>query len=78
VLAAIRPLYPGLRHVFADGGYAGDKLRAALKGKGSWTLEIIKRSDIANGFEAAIASAVACSSRISERSRDESQGLKTK
>jgi transposase len=51
VLASIRSLYPWLRHVFADGGYAGDKLRAALKGKGSWTLEIIKRSDRAKGFE---------------------------
>jgi len=51
VLASIRALYPWLRHVFADGGYAGPKLRAALKGKGSWTLEIIKRSDIAKGFE---------------------------
>ena len=26
-LAAIRTLYPWLRHVFADGGYAGEKLR---------------------------------------------------
>ena len=34
VLSSIRALYPWLRHVFADGGYAGDKLRAALKGKG--------------------------------------------
>ena len=47
-----RPLaLPCLRHVFADGGYAGDKLRAALIGKGSWTLEIIKRSDRVKGFE---------------------------
>ena len=51
VLASIRSLYPWLRHVFADGGYAGEKLHAALKGKGSWTLEIIKRSDRAKGFE---------------------------
>lgn len=51
VFASIRSLYPCLRHVFADCGHAGDKLRAALKGKGSWTLEIIKRSDIAKGFE---------------------------
>jgi hypothetical protein len=42
---------PWLRHIFADGGYAGGKLRAALKGKGSWTLEIIKRSDQAKGVE---------------------------
>jgi Transposase DDE domain len=27
-LASIRSLYPWLRHIFADGGYAGDKLRA--------------------------------------------------
>lgn len=46
----IRASFPWLRHVFADGGYAGDKLQTALKGKGDWTLEIIKRSDAAKGF----------------------------
>ena len=51
VLKAIRYRFLWLRHVFADGGYAGDKLRRALKGHGSWTLEIIKRSDTAKGFE---------------------------
>lgn len=51
MLALIRSLYPWLRHVFADGGYVGDKLRAALKGNGSWTLQIIKHSDAAKGFE---------------------------
>ena len=40
-----------LRHVFADGGYAGDKLRDALAPIGKWTLEIIKRSDTAKGFK---------------------------
>lgn len=50
VLKAMRFRFPWLRHVFADGGYAGDKLREALKGHGSWTLEIIKRSDTAKGF----------------------------
>ena len=40
-----------LRHVFADGGYAGDKLRDALAPIGKWTLEIIKRSDTAKGFQ---------------------------
>ena len=50
VLKAIRFRFPWLRHVFADGGYAGNKLKAALKGHGSWTLEIIKRSDTAKGF----------------------------
>lgn len=50
VLAAIRTRFPWLRHVFADGGYAGEKLRSALVGMGKWTIEIIKRSDKAKGF----------------------------
>jgi transposase len=51
VLASIRSLYPWLRCVFADGGYAGPKLRRALSRIGAWKLEIIKRSDTAKGFE---------------------------
>jgi putative transposase len=51
LLQAIRHRFPWLRHIFADGGYAGGKLRDALKGHGAWTIEIIKRSDTAKGFE---------------------------
>ena len=51
VFRAVRHRFPWLRHVFADGGYAGDKLKAALRGHGDWTIEIIKRSDTAKGFE---------------------------
>jgi len=51
VLKSIRKAYPDLRHVFADGGYAGPKLRDALEGEGNWTIEIVKRSDAAQGFE---------------------------
>lgn len=51
VLASIRRLYPWLRHIFADGGYAGDKLKAALAEFGRWTVEIIRRCDTAKGFE---------------------------
>jgi putative transposase len=51
LLASIRRNFPWLRHVFADGGYAGEKLEAALVGEGDWTIEIIKRSDTAKGFE---------------------------
>ena len=50
VMAAICSVFPWLNHVFADGGYAGAKLRAALDRLGSWTLEIVKRSDTATGF----------------------------
>jgi transposase len=44
LLASIRSLYPWLRHIFADGGYAGEKLRGAMAALGQWTFEIIKRS----------------------------------
>jgi transposase len=50
LLASIRHLFPWLRHVFADGGYAGEKLETALAGLGQWTLEIVKRSDRVKGF----------------------------
>ena len=51
VLKSIRARWPWLRHVFADGGYAGPKLKAAMHRFGDWTIEIIKRSDTAKGFE---------------------------
>jgi len=51
LLASIRKTFPWLRHVFADGGYAGPKLETALAKIGTWTLQIIKRSDTAKGFE---------------------------
>ena len=51
VLENLRTRQPWLRQIFADGGYAGEKLRTALAGLGRWTIEIIKRSDTARGFE---------------------------
>ena len=51
VLKAVAVRFPMLRHIFADGGYAGPKLRDALKAIGRWTVETVKRSDIAGGFE---------------------------
>ena len=50
LIASIRDLCPWLRHLFANGAYAGQKLEAALAALGRWTLEIIKRSDVAKGF----------------------------
>jgi putative transposase len=50
LLKAIRFRFPWLRHIFADGGYAGDKLKEALRGHGTWTIQIVKRSDAAKGF----------------------------
>jgi transposase len=51
VLKSIRHSHPDLHYVFADGGYAGPKLRDALEGIGDWTIQIVKRSDTAEGFE---------------------------
>jgi putative transposase len=50
VLKGIVQRFPWLRHIFADGGYAGDKFRDALNELGTWTIEIVKRSDTAKGF----------------------------
>ncbi len=50
LLESVGSLYPWLRHVFADGGYAGDKLKGALDKLGDWAIEIVKRSDTAKGF----------------------------
>jgi transposase len=54
VLREIIRRFPWLRHVFADGGYAGDKLRDALRRIGKWTVEIVKRSDVAKGLGGAV------------------------
>ncbi len=51
VLETIRQAFPWLRHLFADGGYAGPKLRTALRKIGNWTIEIVKRAEAAQGFE---------------------------
>ena len=50
LLAAIRYLFPWLRHVFADGGYSGDKLTKTLTRHGKWQIEIVKRCDRSTGF----------------------------
>jgi len=51
LLASMRRAFPWLRHVFADAGYAGEKLRAALVKMGRWTIDIVRRCDTAKGFE---------------------------
>ena len=51
VLKSIVKRWPWLRHVFADGGYAGPKLKGALKRIGRFAMEIVKRTDKAKGFE---------------------------
>ena len=49
VFRKLRGLYPRLKRIWADGGYAG-KLIDWTKRVGRWTLEIVKRSDKVTGF----------------------------
>ena len=52
VLASLFGLYPFLKTLFADGGYQGPKFRAELaKLLPGLAVEIVKRSDTAQGFE---------------------------
>jgi putative transposase len=51
LIASIRSLYPWLRHLFADGAYAGDKFEHGLAELGRFTIAIIRRCDTANGFD---------------------------
>jgi len=48
VIADMKITYPTVNHLFADGGYAGDKLSAAMLGIDG--PEIVRRSDQAKGF----------------------------
>jgi transposase len=50
LLQSVSKGFPWMRHVFADGGYAGEKLRGNLAKIGEWTVEIVKRCDAAKGF----------------------------
>jgi hypothetical protein len=46
-------LYSWLSHILADGSYTDDKLKDALRNLGDWTIEVVKRSDVAKDFYSA-------------------------
>jgi transposase len=50
LIRSTRRSFPGIVKIFADGGYAGPKLRAALSDQ-PVTLEIVKRTDKEGGFK---------------------------
>jgi transposase len=50
VIESVRQTYPSLVKLFADGGYAGQKLSAAIAHIEGLAMEIVKRSDAAKGF----------------------------
>ena len=51
LLKSLRQVFPGLRHIFADRVYRGDKLRSALAAFGRWTIEIVTRSERIGTFK---------------------------
>ncbi len=50
VVAQACESFPSLTHIFADGGYAGDKSRTALQEMGGPAIEIVKRPAGVTGF----------------------------
>ena len=51
LLRRARRLFPFIQRIFADGGYAGEKMARVIRRTGAWSLEIVKRSDAATGFQ---------------------------
>ena len=52
LLTALGHKFPKLRHIFADRVYRGEKLINALAGLGTWTIEIVTRSQSIGTFKA--------------------------
>ena len=50
VLTAVRRLFPFLERVIADGAYQGQETARAVRRAARARLEIVKRSDAAQGF----------------------------
>ena len=50
VIAQACESYPGLIHIFADGGYSGDKLKDVLKEADGPTIQVVKRPPGVTGF----------------------------
>src|SRR6516225_5537961 len=50
LLRQARRLFPFIKRIFADGGYAGEKMALVVWRTGTWKLEIVRRPD-AIGFE---------------------------
>ena len=76
LLASIRHRFPWLRHVFADGGYAGAKLQTSLSAIGRWTLEIVKRSDVATASSCCPGGGSSSAARVAQPEPPPRQGLR--
>lgn len=51
LLAALRQVFPELRHIFADRVYRGEQLRNAIAAFGKWVIEIVTRSEKVGTFK---------------------------
>ena len=51
LLREARAMFASLKHAIADGGYQGAATAAAVRAEANISLEIVKRSDTAAGFE---------------------------
>ena len=49
LLKQARRMFPFIKRIFADGAYQGETT-AAVAALGAWQIEIVKRSDQAQGF----------------------------
>jgi transposase len=45
LLRRARRLFPFIKRIFADAGYAGNKMALVVWRTGTWKLEIVKRRD---------------------------------
>ena len=50
LLKEARQLFPFIERLFADGAYQGAATATAVSALGRWELEVVKRSDQAQGF----------------------------
>ncbi len=50
LIAMVRDVFPTLKLLFADGGYAGNKLQTALEAMNGPRIEIVRRNERAKGF----------------------------
>ena len=46
LLRRVRRRFPFIETIFADAGYQGPKMAKAIAASGSWTIEIVKRTDL--------------------------------
>ena len=51
LLREARKMFPSLKRAIADGGYQGAATAKAVRAEAKISLEIVKRSDTAKGFE---------------------------